>query len=241
MLVKLPAEIRKHVYDMVLGGNTIHASGYEREVKCPEGKTSMNSIARTLHCQACDDDVLDATEYEQKGSADAEKMYEDRHSSCALECLDSNPDKPSPPKFDVGFLTVCRQIYQEAALIPFAANTFSFRDTSDACKFINAIKPEQTQAISSIVYASYLCGTREEAYERLVARGFKRLNTFVVCRIFEENILVGIDPVSDDDEESDAGKDEAGERKTAEVEKKKRKHDQVSDEPEERFKTKRIG
>ena len=160
----------------------------------------------------------------------------------ALECLDSTPDKPSPPKFDIGFLTVCRQIYQEAALIPFAANTFSFRDTSDACKFINAIKPEQTQAISSTVYASYLCGTREEAYERLVARGFKRLNTFVVCRIFEENILVDIDPASDDDEESDAGKDEAGERKTAEVEKKKkRKHDQVSDEPEERFKTKRIG
>jgi hypothetical protein len=57
--------------------------------------------------------------------------------------------------FNMGFLRVCHQIHDEAKLLPYKLNTFSFRSLSHICTYTTARQPAQLRLIRSIELATY--------------------------------------------------------------------------------------
>ena len=58
-------------------------------------------------------------------------------------------------KLHLGLLRVCRQTYGEVALLPYALNTFFFKDVWVRRKFMKERRPVQQRAIGNYKYMSY--------------------------------------------------------------------------------------
>ena len=68
--------------------------------------------------------------------------------SCHRGCYQSVDE--SHRKLDLGVLRVCKQVYEEARLIPYAANTFSIREPSVFEAFTQQLLPVQIQCVRAL-------------------------------------------------------------------------------------------
>ena len=157
--LRLPPEIRVRIYGLVLGGNVIWIEHIRPEVryKPPPAKTKQT-------------DRGSPTNYHQGEGFrifTARELPDDKEVDFA-ECVD--------------MLHVCRQVYMEAALLPFALNKFLFEDDVARKVFEQGARPgkkrAQKKAVGSYEIVSwkgfndrYLRKTwREGIYEGMTGR-----------------------------------------------------------------------
>ena len=110
-LLKLPQEIKDHIYVLVCGGNLLHLDF---------GSSVPYIQFRHMKC------LSKATEEDAQASFDAsvspwfDEVNVNRHEDCVF-------GRFSPkPTLDLRFLRTCRQIHEEAKSFCYTANTFSF-------------------------------------------------------------------------------------------------------------------
>lgn len=144
-LLRLPPELRNRIWCMVLGGKTIHVN------YMPSYWSITDGTPRAVHsiCQTSTDDHvfaadIKALEFEEEFTF---VHYEDRHQKCQLW----GPCTRPLDDLHLGVLQVCRQIHQEAALLPYQDNTFSTWDPDSLTMFLKVLLPAQARAIRSIV------------------------------------------------------------------------------------------
>lgn len=81
--------------------------------------------------------------------------YHVRHFRC-FESPDQQSSNPrDQPQALVSVLRVCRQIHDEAALIPFVANFFSFARFTSLSRFLDRLLPAQAHAIQRLAWLEH--------------------------------------------------------------------------------------
>ena len=133
-LLRLSPEIRNRIYKLVLGGHEIHISA-----GC---ETLRSSICVLTHVDA---ETSDDSSGESRGSW----LDYNLHEHC---CPPSYRQRGTERiKLDVSLLQVCKQIHEEAALLPFASNTFLLQSISQLAWFSEHLLSAQRSAVTSIV------------------------------------------------------------------------------------------
>jgi hypothetical protein len=149
--LKLPLELRGHVYDYVFGSNLVRISPYlhvEQRTKRVGYKISM--------CTCEHDHTKLSTRVR---SHDHETEPERICTKACPSCAASDGQSTSAHQgFSLPLLQVCRQIYHEAALKPFQQALFIFGFDKVHCDhtgyvvpaFVNALIPAQVKAVTRV-------------------------------------------------------------------------------------------
>jgi hypothetical protein len=106
-LLALPSEIRCQIYELVLGGNWLHV--------CAEGRS----------VRLCLDPRRFRLRYQVIKSSPTRQRFTPPlawHDGCFAECVEQVTSNPG----HLDLLQVCQQVYFEARLVPFSADTFVF-------------------------------------------------------------------------------------------------------------------
>ena len=98
--------------------------------------------------------------------------YWSRHSQCKPK-PDDDPSRCNQP---MALLRTCRQVHNEAALLPFQTNTFSFLTISGMNTFLKALVAVQRRAIVSMAFGTMFLHTAHKQLKKLV--GLKELILF---------------------------------------------------------------
>ncbi|KAK5128789.1 hypothetical protein LTR85_000122 [Meristemomyces frigidus] len=155
-LLRLPPEIRNCIWSLVLACKTIHMRG---------------GTPLPFRCHVC---VSDTTEYEDATALKAETaLTGSSHATRHWDCHRAHG-------FPLGVLQVCREIHQEAALLPYHANTFVFATLRTLMSFLKKLIPAQARAVRRIALVNpcdALPGLAELVRNKLT--GLERLTCFV--------------------------------------------------------------
>ncbi|CAK1365946.1 unnamed protein product [Cercospora beticola] len=184
-LLALPPELRTRIYHYVIGGQNIHISSHmilaeDLEVmNSPSyGYTYRDNAQRFLardqrvrfFYTLCDVPHDDDEAYKQSCTPRIDKNgqhlnavapYRSRHATC-FKHLGPFTSGPSQYKLHLQLLRTCRQIHQEAALMLYNDNIFSFLREKDALQFLDlALHRRQKRALRSIVlFEDYVVDNR---------------------------------------------------------------------------------
>lgn len=91
------------------------------------------------------------------------------------------------PRLAMGLLRSCKQVYHEAALVPYYDNTFSFARGSDVEFFINDVLSEKQRAVlQHLTYASMQPETR--------TNGGHAVRDYLRTHFCDYRVLVGLVP-----------------------------------------------
>ena len=131
--LELPQELRLQILRLILGGRFIHVK--YRESPDYSGRSLCHSI--------CVEEETEDSVY-LKFKAGQDEGLISRHRGCYQSVDESHR------KLDLGVLRVCKQVYEEASLIPYTANTFSIRDPSVFEAFTQQLLPVQIQSIRAL-------------------------------------------------------------------------------------------
>lgn len=127
--LKLPQEVKNHIYELVLGGNMLHIQRH--------GKYRTRGGFQPFTHQIC---------YSQNSEEDAQHHFdvEDGSTLCVegIElrhslCPSIHKDRTS--KMNISLLHTCRQVYNEARFVPYSTNTFSFNTPRILRAFIHSL------------------------------------------------------------------------------------------------------
>ena len=133
LLLRIPQEIKDHIYVLVCGGNLLHIE--------------LASGLLPLSVKFCHSKCLSTkTEKDAQKSFDAstspwfDEVSANRHDGCAPNFSVDVSGPISPGRtLDLRFLRTCRQIYDEAKSFCYTANTFSFNNWSIFGLFVNTV------------------------------------------------------------------------------------------------------
>lgn len=156
-LAEVPAEIRKIIFEYVLGYQLIHMIYYKQGSgsPSPEGKILHERRGRFQHA-ICLAAGSEATVYEESRSGCSEDLYRksdsipsDHFARRHLECtnwleafdVDCTPAKGTSPlrQIDLSLLEVNRRIHDEATHVLMTTNTFSFSDARTFLRFVGSL------------------------------------------------------------------------------------------------------
>ncbi|PPJ55590.1 hypothetical protein CBER1_03744 [Cercospora berteroae] len=138
----LPAEIRNQIYKHAFGGDTQRV-----RVSSKPGRYPVLS-ARRCKCELSEQQMIE--HYKMNGDIEIfpDHYYgeEKEVTDCHTCCHDRQPDC-----LNLALLGVCRQVYDEAALLPYSTNEFIL-DTSHYAfsNFTSTLLPAQRKAITRI-------------------------------------------------------------------------------------------
>lgn len=174
-LLALPPELRTRIYHYVLGGHNIHISSHMvleedlgvmntpsyRHVYWDNTQRFLTREQRVrFFYTLCDVPHDDDEAYKQSCNPRIDKNgqhlnavapYRERHATC-LKHLGPFTSGSSQDNLQLQLLRTCRQIHQEAALMLYTDNTFSFLREKDALHFLDlALHRRQKRALRSIV------------------------------------------------------------------------------------------
>lgn len=145
-LLSLPAEIRNRIYSLVLGGNSIHIVFLSVSYR-------PDRIQHTL-CRAEMSDADFVRAYKADGDMEDPKDCEVRHDRCVPKGEWWMPS--DMPKLSLALLRTCRQIYKEAALLPYAENEFifgpRFEPLHNCSDFVASLLATQRRAIKTLTF-----------------------------------------------------------------------------------------
>lgn len=131
----LPPEIRNIIYHLVLGGHEYHVYTHTTKSWSPDlaiGATSGNDTGAKTFLYEC-----------AIHKHDSKLEWLDEHLSCFV---DGHMGLPN-----ISLLRVCKQIYNEAGLIPYAANAFIFIAPPSFETFVlQVLMPRHARALRSI-------------------------------------------------------------------------------------------
>ncbi len=137
--------MRNRIYELILGGHTIHIDSkaiYQREF-------AVYGLSHHL----C---------LETQSEEDVQNCF-DTSSDCwyAVETIDRHENCRDGNKLDSSLLHSCRQIYNEANLIRYSSNTFSFR--SDRFSHLNKFCQQTPSRYKSVIRSAHLYFDIQEA------------------------------------------------------------------------------
>ena len=164
LLLKLPPEIKMMIYGYVCGHQTIHIYRTEKptpgviHMRATQGwrverstKPVVVKKANQLIHTVCSESVSEEAEqqiFDSPSAAWNNKSNKSPHRYCVFKDPVNTPPfggwADPTPQLDFSFLHTCRQIYDEAILVPYKTNVFSFKDSKALTKFT------QTPYMSSI-------------------------------------------------------------------------------------------
>ena len=87
-----------------------------------------------------------AGEIKGSGPLESHPNYRALHGSCLYE----HPVHLPQAELSLDLLRACRQVHQEAALLPYQDNRFSFDGTGDLSRFLMKLIPSQARAMTNI-------------------------------------------------------------------------------------------
>lgn len=160
--------MRNRIWRFAFGGDIVH-------VFSRDGKIGHST------CQAPTDDYQVAREIKAMKDPIVREGYLSRHRNCTLARLPSSEKAFGP--LNLSALKVCRQIHQEAALLPYQENSFAFLRLIDVESFVKALIPTQARAIRDVVLWPHAPYTKS-GFTTLVTKklqGLRRLTSFVYC------------------------------------------------------------
>lgn len=141
-LFSLPPELRDVIYELVLGGKTIHI----HLVGGLDHKDENDAEFRSRVCIATDSDkdLISALAKLEDDDETEFESYDDRHVVCQIA-------GPQATNYPISLLYTCRQIYTETKHLPLASNTFAFDEKEDIDSFRDNMSSESLNEINSIV------------------------------------------------------------------------------------------
>lgn len=140
-LTRLPAELREIIYALVLGGNDIHVS-----IHRTGGKPAFSTCTEnTSH-----HDII--TSLKQRNDGDFNFPQQLDHYNCATHA--AGPALPRPVRLNTSLLLTCREVYEEAVLVPWKANTFIFSSFPDVLAFAAALPARKASAVAGLCLVS---------------------------------------------------------------------------------------
>ncbi|RMY46532.1 hypothetical protein D0865_09228 [Hortaea werneckii] len=198
--LRLPPEIRNRIYDFCLGKRVIHISTTTCE-KAERGSYPNNELRGTVKASPsppfvkfihviCDGSV-DAERNIWGNSEDTSQpevpsyyAYYARHSQCT-ERLKCGEKKRATHSLPLSLIRVCRDIHREAALIPYANNTFAFGNVAELELFITkSLLAPQRAAIKTLQIYGHMALGSSKAPKML--RGLQTLEVVSPVLLNEE-------------------------------------------------------
>ncbi|OBT98208.2 hypothetical protein VE01_03852 [Pseudogymnoascus verrucosus] len=144
LLWKLPVELRRRIYDEVLGHRKVHLLFEFAPRKYRRDRTNKKEILewRWWHCICTWDQTMDSY---------SSGIWFDR---CKDVAVNGNPGSSTGMmgrlKLDFAILLTCRQIYSEAIDILYSTTIFDFGTRQLLCDFPSLVLPQRFALISAI-------------------------------------------------------------------------------------------
>ncbi|KAF2768554.1 hypothetical protein EJ03DRAFT_352091 [Teratosphaeria nubilosa] len=140
-LLRLPPELRNRIWVMVLGGRVLHMFDRSRKPRVIICNHSLGDKADAQRIKAiqranCEVSSEDIVTYEGE--------YKQRHGLLKKTCTAIDD------ALSLQLLQTSRSIHQEAALIPYKHNVFSFQSVFNLSNFLKEIVLAQSSAIENI-------------------------------------------------------------------------------------------
>lgn len=123
LLLQLPAEIRRFIFELVVGGQLLHI------------KSRENGSISSASCLARDSE-------NEAYSNSMNTTSEERHEPCAHRLMRGQ----SQYVLQLDLLRVCRQTYEECTMLLWSTNTFSFQDGRSFEQFVRTKLPPMQKA-----------------------------------------------------------------------------------------------
>lgn len=184
-LLSLPAEIRNQIFEYVLGNKTVHVWGaVQGSMKLRADRKLRRSVCLREETEQDDAGWL-KTRVKHETAATEQPSYDARHSSCKVRCSSAKeprvPKEATTDKMNLGLLLSCRQIHNEACLLPYQNNTFSFVSIIDLEAFISHLVPTQVAAVEHLSFLFHNFNADSTFAARLKSQlcGLKSLIIFV--------------------------------------------------------------
>lgn len=137
-LMRLPAEIRNRIYREVLAANTIHL----------EPGSGSSKVEHHV-CRAVTNDFDEAKRLQSQHGQGVVQRYDARHAGC--QSTSAQVVKPQLNRLSLSILQTCREIHQEAALLAYSDNTFTFGDVCVLTDFLGCLTLAQARSVRSLV------------------------------------------------------------------------------------------
>ncbi|KAK5711999.1 hypothetical protein LTR17_018138 [Elasticomyces elasticus] len=147
-LLNIPPEVRTRIWCYVLGGHTIHVDNCEprhgfagHSLAVHNGQSAATKVHNRM-CQPREDSIASGNEVSEAAATIVKEDYHSKHSKCW---------NTSKNRLGLRLLRVCRQVHQEAALLPYQENNFVMeRGFLTLSRFLMALMPVQSQALHSL-------------------------------------------------------------------------------------------
>ena len=137
--LRLPPDVRNRIYYFTFGNRTIHVRSIpDSNAMIYFGACRIDEECESVH-------VRSWSLFIPNSDCHWHSVYAKRHSDCTSRFTRSMLG----PRW--WLLLVCRQIYQEAALIPFTSNTYTFEGIACLKRFVQVLMPCQARALTRIV------------------------------------------------------------------------------------------
>ena len=151
-ILRLPPEVRNRVYEFVLGGELLHI-GVSWNTK--DNRAACRRTTVTI-CKADVDDCEAAATI--RASVDVREIpsYAKRHRKCKNIVYGDRMQYSNITRL----LQTCRQIHEEAALLPFQANTFDFESKESLMAFQRMTLRIQQRAVQTFSLSPCSLGER---------------------------------------------------------------------------------
>lgn len=136
LLLKLPQEIKDHIYVLVCGGNLLHFN-----FASPMSQRYIDTRLSHVKClsQATEEDAQASFDTSKSPWFDEANSYR-HHGCCAFKLFDDISGRvPEEFRLDLRFLRTCRQIHDEAKNYCYTANTISFNGLGNLRKFLETV------------------------------------------------------------------------------------------------------
>ena len=141
----LPPEIRNLIYRYALGSSHLHVYGSRLRIRvCGNPESYRCKAGRTERSSGS---VLDVR---LRGGM---RSPPSRH-----YCWEKRVDRRRRCKLALGLLLACRQVYCEAALLPFGLNTFVFGTCTSLVNFLASLTLTQAAAVRRVIVESVTAG-----------------------------------------------------------------------------------
>lgn len=147
--LELPTELRAEIYTLLLGDRTIH-------IDYPGCKCAQRFIdGQSYLCSAT---ISDAEAFAQHGwrpdSVPLKLFFAIRHSKCTTSVAAALP---------LWMIGLCKQVYNEASLVPFQENCFTFAAPQSIGQFLQRLNALQQKALTHVGVFQTNAGTMWDA------------------------------------------------------------------------------
>jgi hypothetical protein len=171
----LPGEVRTKIWEYVAGEDGLHVTLRQRQEKTIKRKTRYRFTV-TL-CRANIKDGEAATTIRNETHATEIASCAQRHKDCVTGSMVVPTQDANIRQYSVAWLQTCRQIHEEAALLPFTLNNFILSDLDDIHYFPARLMRTQRKQIHSITLGTdTMYPTRKQA---TMLEGLQQVTIFI--------------------------------------------------------------